>query len=239
MLTTILFDLDGTLIPFQQDEFIRAYFKALVRRLVPMGYDGDQLVRALWKGVDAMVRNDGAVTNRQLFWNIFTQELGIQAMALESILDDFYTREFDGVRAVMEADVDRSGLIRGLRRKGYYLILATNPVFPASAIQTRLSWVGLAASDFEYVTAYENSRRSKPNPGYYQDILSHTGRRAEECLMIGNNPVDDMPARELGMEVRLVTDCIENPKGLSINGYPHGTFAELEEILNGLPPLQR
>ena len=32
MLTTILFDLDGTLAPFAQDEFIRVYFKALVSR---------------------------------------------------------------------------------------------------------------------------------------------------------------------------------------------------------------
>lgn len=235
MLTTILFDMDGTLVPFQQDAFIRAYFKALIKRLAPMGYDGDQLVKALWRGVDAMVRNDGAVTNRQVFWNVFTQDLGIQAMALESILDDFYTREFDGVRSVMEADADRSGLIRGLREKGYCLILATNPVFPASAIETRLHWVGLAASDFQYVTTYENSRRSKPNPGYFQDILARVGRRAEECLMIGNNPLDDMPARELGMEVYLVTDCVENPKGLPTGGYPQGTFAELEKFLNELP----
>ena len=52
MLNTILFDLDGTLAPFQQDEFVRVYFGLLVRRLVPMGYDGEKLVRALWKGVE-------------------------------------------------------------------------------------------------------------------------------------------------------------------------------------------
>ena len=40
MLNTILFDLDGTLAPFNQDEFIRAYFGALTRRLAPMGYNG-------------------------------------------------------------------------------------------------------------------------------------------------------------------------------------------------------
>ena len=40
MLTTVLFDLDGTLLPFVQAEFIQAYFKTLLRRLGPMGYDG-------------------------------------------------------------------------------------------------------------------------------------------------------------------------------------------------------
>lgn len=42
-MNTILFDLDGTLAPFQQDEFINAYFGLLVKKLTPMGYHGDQL----------------------------------------------------------------------------------------------------------------------------------------------------------------------------------------------------
>ena len=48
MLTTILFDLDGTLLPFVQDEFIQTYFETLLHRLVPMGYDGEKLTKALW-----------------------------------------------------------------------------------------------------------------------------------------------------------------------------------------------
>lgn len=237
MLDMILFDLDGTLAPFLQDEFIRAYFQLLVRRLAPMGYEADKLVQSLWKGVDAMIQNDGSVTNRQKFWEVFTGDLGIQALALESALDDFYGREFDAVRSVLREDADRSGLIRSLREKGYRLVLATNPVFPAVAVETRLRWVDLTASDFDYVTTYENSRRSKPNPGYYQDILRHMEQRGDACLMVGNNPVDDMAAREAGMSVFLVTDCIENPGGLPVEDYPHGSFRELEALLEKLPKL--
>lgn len=237
MLDMILFDLDGTLAPFLQDEFIRAYFQLLVRRLAPMGYEADKLVQSLWKGVDAMIQNDGSVTNRQKFWEVFTGDLGIQALALESALDDFYGREFDAVRSVLREDADRSGLIRSLRDKGYRLVLATNPVFPAVAVETRLRWVDLTASDFDYVTTYENSRRSKPNPGYYQDILRHMEQRGDACLMVGNNPVDDMAAREAGMSVFLVTDCIENPDGLPVEDYPHGSFRELETLLEKLPKL--
>ena len=235
MLNTILFDLDGTLAPFAQDEFIQVYFKALVQRLTPMGYDGKKLVAALWKGVDAMVSNDGSQTNRQRFWDTFTRELGIQALALESILEDFYAREFDSVRSVMRENADRGPLIRGLREKGYTLVLATNPVFPAAAVETRLRWVGLASGDFDWVTTYENSRRSKPDPDYYRDILARIGKRGEECLMIGNNPVDDMAALEAGMSAYLVTDCIENPGGVPVERYPHGSFRMMQASLEKLP----
>ena len=237
MLDTILFDLDGTLAPFAQDEFIRVYFKALVSRVTPMGYKPDDMIDALWQGVSAMTGNDGSRTNRQIFWESFTQKLGIQALALENILNDFYAREFDSVRTVLRETADRGPLLRGLRERGYGLVLATNPIFPAVAVETRLGWVGLRAEDFDYVTTYENSRRSKPNPDYYRDILSHIGRQGENCLMAGNNPVDDAAALQAGISVYLVTDYMENPDGVPIEDYPHGSFRDLTARLEALPAL--
>ena len=93
------------------------------------------------------------------------------------------------------------------------------------------------SADFDYVTTYENSRRSKPNPAYYQDILTRTGKRPEECMMIGNSPSEDMAAQALGLSVCLVTDYLENPGDLPINAYPHGSFQELAAYLNALPKL--
>ena len=237
MLDTILFDLDGTLAPFAQDEFIRVYFKALVSRVTPMGYKPDDMIDALWQGVSAMTGNDGSRTNRQIFWESFTQKLGIQALALENILNDFYAREFDSVRTVLRETADRGPLLRGLRERGYGLVLATNPIFPAVAVETRLGWVGLRPEDFDYVTTYENSRRSKPNPDYYRDILSHIGRQGENCLMAGNNPVDDAAALQAGISVYLVTDYMENPDGVPIEDYPHGGFRDLAASLERLPAL--
>ncbi len=39
MLKTILFDLDGTLLPMDQDEFIRDYFQRLAQKVSPLGYE--------------------------------------------------------------------------------------------------------------------------------------------------------------------------------------------------------
>lgn len=238
MLDTILFDLDGTLVPFVQAEFVQVYFKALAERVAPMGYKPDALIDALWTGSAAMTANDGSVTNRQCFWECFTQRLGIQALALESILEDFYAREFDAARSVLREQADRGPLLRGLREKGYSLVLATNPIFPAVAVETRLSWVGLTAGDFDWVTTYENSRSSKPNPAYYRDILERMGKRGENCLMVGNNPAEDMAALQAGMSVYLVTDYLENADGRPLEAYPRGTFQELALSLDRLPALR-
>lgn len=238
MRNTILFDLDGTLVPFMQDDFIKAYFGALVKRVAPMGYDGEKIIKALWKGTGAMLKNDGQFTNRQVFWESFAADLGYGVLSLESILEDFYRNEFNAVSATLKESADRSGLIRALREKGYTLVLATNPIFPAVAVESRLKWIGLSPEDFDYVTTYENSRSSKPNPAYYQEILAHMGRKADQCLMIGNNPSDDGAAEKVGITTWLVTDYLENADDLPIDGFACHTFPELEKALLALPVVE-
>ena len=62
-LTTVFFDLDGTLLPMDEDIFTQAYFKGLVQKLMPRGYEQEPLVKAIWGGVKAMLTNTGACTN--------------------------------------------------------------------------------------------------------------------------------------------------------------------------------
>jgi hypothetical protein len=49
-LTTILFDLDGTLLPMDNEAFTKGYFKLLAAKLAPHGYEPKQLVDAIWAG---------------------------------------------------------------------------------------------------------------------------------------------------------------------------------------------
>ena len=55
--------------------------------------------------------------------------------------------------------------------------------------------------------------------------------------MVGNTPGDDMAALQAGLAVYLVTDCLENPGGVMVEDYPHGSFRELEARLAALPRL--
>ena len=55
-ITTILFDLDGTLLPMDLDEFTRGYFKLLAAKMAPRGYEPRQLMGSIAAGIDAMVK---------------------------------------------------------------------------------------------------------------------------------------------------------------------------------------
>ena len=69
MIKNVLFDLDGTLLPMDQDEFIKSYFSHLVMKFVPLGYDKDKLIKSVFNGTMAMVQNDGKMSNEDVFWD--------------------------------------------------------------------------------------------------------------------------------------------------------------------------
>lgn len=227
MIKYVLFDLDGTLLPMDQDVFVRAYFGALAKKLAPYGYESEGLIKAIWQGMGAMIQNDGALTNEERFWGVFDAVYGNRARADKWVLDEFYERDFDAIRAVCGFDKRARAVLDLVKERGLTAVLATNPVFPPLATEKRMGWAGLAPSDFAFFTHYENSRHCKPSLAYYADILAHLGADATECLMVGNDVREDMVASTLGMSVFLLTDCLINKDGSDISKYPRGDFLAL------------
>ena len=136
--------------------------------------------------------------------------------------------------AVCGHDPRAAEAIHEIRSLGYRTILATNPLFPPIATQSRIRWAGLEPEDFEWVTTYDNSGFCKPNPDYYREILSKRGLKPEECAMVGNDVGEDMIAETLGMRVFLLTPCLINKVGTDISRYPNGGFPELLEFVRSL-----
>lgn len=231
MITTVLFDLDGTLLPMDQEIFVKDYFGRLARFMAPHGYDPQALVETVWKGTFAMVSNDGACTNEEAFWRVFTARFGEAARQDEPLLEAFYQQEFPAVRQVCGHNPTAAALVARLRQQGVTVALATNPIFPAVATRQRIRWAGLREEDFQLVTTYENSRHCKPNPAYYRDVAAALGVDPHECLMVGNDVGDDLPAAELGMDVFILTDCLINKDNVDLSSLPHGGFAQLEKKL--------
>lgn len=220
-----MFDLDGTLLPLFQEEFVKVYFGLLCKKLAPFGYQPDDTVKAVWAGTRGMVKNDGSRKNIEIFWEVFRKMLNGLPDA-KPFCDEFYTNEFDGVKSVLKYEVSRREQIERLKAAGLRLVLATNPVFPTNAFKTRLKWVGLDYSDFEYVTDYGNSSFCKPNPAYYKEIMDKLSLDPTECLMIGNNVTEDMAAAQTGMSVFLVPEFLENPNELDYSEFMQGTLDE-------------
>ena len=122
--------------------------------------------------------------------------------------------------------------VRKLKEKGFSLVLATNPLFPAVATESRVKWAGLSVDDFLLYTTYENCHYCKPNPKYYEELTKRLSLDPKECLMVGNDVEEDMIAETLGMRVFLLTDCLINKRNVPIDRYPHGGFDELLAFLN-------
>lgn len=74
MLKAILFDLDGTLLPMDQDTFVNAYFTEILKKFVPLGYDGKKLTKNLWEGTKAMIENDGKKLTKK-FFGIYSKKI--------------------------------------------------------------------------------------------------------------------------------------------------------------------
>lgn len=231
-ITTILFDLDGTLLPMDQDVFVGTYLKLLAKKLAGHGYDPEALVGNVWAGVKSMITNKGEYNNEEAFWRTFDAIYGEDVRRDIPLFEEYYKNEFQQVQAVCGFNPQAVELIRYVKDKGLRTVLATNPLFPVIATASRIRWAGLQKEDFELVTTYENSKHCKPNPDYYKDILVELGVEPEECLMVGNDVSEDMVAESLGMKVFLLTDCLINKEKKEISIYPHGDFAKLREYIN-------
>ena len=234
IIKAVLFDLDGTLLPLDQDLFVKTYFGAMSLKLAQYGFDREKMIQTVWGGTASMIANTSDLTNEDVLWAYFTSVYGDESAAAKPIFEDFYRNEFQNVKEVTSPDPRAAEVITMLKKRGIRVILATNPLFPSIATKSRIRWAGLSPDDFELYTTYENSKRCKPNPDYYLEILAKTGLMAEECVMVGNDVEEDMIAQDLGMKVFLLTDCLISRNNTDISQYPNGGFDELITYLNAL-----
>ena len=234
MIKVIMFDLDGTLLPMDQDTFVKVYFGGLGKKLEPLGYDAKKVADAVLSGVIAMTKNDGKVTNEVLFWNKFAELLGEDVRNHNDLFEDYYNNEFQKVREVCGFSEHAKEAILLAKEKGLRVVLATSPMFPKIATESRIRWAGLEPEDFEMYTTYEDYNFAKPSLGYYKDVISRLGVLPEECVMVGNDVLEDMVSSELGVKTFLLTDCIINRKNLDYSKHEQGDFLKLIEFIKDL-----
>ena len=229
----ILFDLDGTLLPMDYDEFTKGYFMLLTKAAAVHGYTYETLIPAMWKGVSAMVKNDRSKLNRDAFWEVFAEIFGPEVYSHIPTFDAFYGADFHKTKELTAPNPLAIEAVRLAHEKADKVVLATNPLFPEVAIKARLSFIGLELCDFDLVPTYDNFGSCKPNPLYFKEIAEKIGVDPKECLMIGNNTEEDIEAsRAVGLSTYLVTDCLI-AEG-DIPNTPSGSFADLVDYIKSI-----
>ena len=238
-MNTVIFDLDGTLLPMPSQElFLEEYFKALSIKLIPYGLDPHVITKAIWAGIAAMIKNDGTMSNEQRFWEIFCGLTGKNMEELEPMFMEFYQNEFAAAKNAVSHTPVANLCIQELKEKGYQMILATNPVFPQIATYARMEWAGLNPKDFELITTYENSSYCKPNLKYYEEILRKISRKPQDCIMIGNDVKEDMCVSLMGMDTFLLTDCLIHEKEDDLTLFKQGDFQDLYDMIHNFKILK-
>jgi FMN phosphatase YigB (HAD superfamily) len=227
MIKYVFFDLDGTLLPMNQDDFIKGYLESLTRKLASYGYEPTAIGKAIYSSVFAMIKNDGSITNEHAFWNNLKLIYGDNARDNEQIYIDYYQNEFEYNKKNCWVNEKSKIVIDKIKDLGLKMVLATNPLFPKIATDQRIAWAGIDKNIFELITTYENSSYCKPNIKYYEEILGKLGANPKECLMVGNDALEDTVTLEIGMKAFLLTDCLINTKDIDINKFKHGGFDDL------------
>ncbi|MFZ5815011.1 MAG: HAD family hydrolase [Bacillota bacterium] len=235
MRKTILFDLDGTLLPIDTELFTRHYMKELAAfagHLIPP----NQLVEQVMASTYEMIANtDPSLTNAQVFARDFFPKVGKEEAEMMPIFDAFYIERFPVLKRTCPG---LPGLARRVVEtavaKGFEIVLATNPIFPRRAVEERMRWVEIDDLPWRLVTVYEEMHACKPQPAYYQEVLQIIGRQPAECMMVGNDVQEDGVAARLGMEVFFVTDFLIDRKGTALPPDRSGTLADFLRYLESL-----
>lgn len=227
----VFFDLDGTLLSLDLDEFLNQYFNALTIKVSPF-VEPKSFMKALMESTQTMLYNDGSKTNEETFMDAFFQRMNNEPQQLLPVFEDFYLNEFKSLGRNITARPEARQAVDLAAAGGAQVVLATNPVFPRAAVDARLEWAGLANYPFRHITSYENSSYCKPNPKYYGEILEATGLRGEDCLMVGNDSKEDLVAAELGFDTFLLEDHLLD-RGSPYQPTWRGSWPDLLKVLGG------
>ncbi|PUU88856.1 MAG: haloacid dehalogenase domain-containing protein hydrolase, partial [Halanaerobium sp.] len=231
-----LFDLDGTLLNIEVDEFLKYYFGALSEKFSDLCDSKEEFIGLLTASTEKMIRNDGSRSNQEAFMDDFMEKLNVEeedeAQKIKGRFDNFYQTDFRELAKYFKLDKETPAeIIKYLKSKGKKLVLATNPLFPVEAVEARLEWVNIDPTDFALITNYENMSYAKPNPEYYQEILEKIEESPDNCLMIGNDLKEDAIASRLGIETMIVEDKLIEREDSSFDIAWQGTLKELKELI--------
>lgn len=237
--TTLLFDLDGTLVDLRPTGLrIRFMIRAFLRFFgaIPSW----QIPRAFSQAMHNLQNNTSEKTNYEEFVDTLASYSKAGPAEIERRTRLLISEDFSRFSSSFIPIPDAYETLLLARKLGYRVVLATNPVWPIDAILMRISWGGLHLFPFDFISHSEIMTRAKPSPEYYEQLLDMLATSPDDCLMIGNDPVKDLPAREAGIRTFLLerpemkvnwTEIAKDPR---LDGW--GSLPDLQEWIRSKAP---
>ncbi len=235
MISTLLLDLDHTLLTNDMQTFLPAYLKLLSNHLADL-VDPGRMVEVLMTGTQAMLDNmDPTRTLEQVFNQHFYPTLGLDQTTTAARIETFYSQDFGQLENITGQRPAAIRIVEFAFEQGLDVVIATNPLFPKIAVDQRLKWANLPPGDYDFslISSFEHFHFAKPHPEYFAEILGRLGRSPSEAAMLGDDlALDIHPAHALGLSVFHVGDE-SNPS------FDCGTLEDaltwLQSILNSKP----
>jgi FMN phosphatase YigB (HAD superfamily) len=209
LLKAALFDLDNTLIHFDEREFFEAYVPEISKVFSDLMPPETLLEKLLLSTQMLVMNNNGQMSNADYFMSSFSQGYEKYRDEIWRRFLKFYETEFDKFKSLVSVMPDVREVFVKLKKMGVKLVIASNPIWPEIVQRKRLAWAGLGDWNFELVTHIENMSHCKPHIGYYLEVCQKIDEKPDGCLMIGNDPVNDLIVATIGMKTFLVTESSE------------------------------
>lgn len=227
----VLFDLDGTLLGVDMQQFIPAYLDGLAVRLADLAHRR-QVARVMREAViDILTRVDGRQTLEERMLVYLKEHLEIPAERYQAALDAFCQENLDELHPLIQGHPLATELLAASQARGWQIVLATNPIFPRRIIDARIAWAGLDANQFTFITDYETSRHCKPHREYFHEVLDRLKLPPEACLMVGNDTQHDMAAGRAGLLTCLLTPWLIDHRETRFPADWQGSHEELLSLL--------
>jgi FMN phosphatase YigB (HAD superfamily) len=219
-ISTLLFDLDNTLIMFDERAFIPIYGKhvhAYFKEEIP---SYEKFMQLFLQSTHMMLQEGPkGFTNNDKFAANFAPKVNLSNDEILKRFMDFYKKGFDDLKSIITPAPKAQELIR-FASKHFEIVAATNPLFPLVATEKRLVWGGIGTNEIPWleVTSADDYSTAKPYLEYYKELLTSINKTPSECLMIGNDKVNDMVAGQLGIKTFLIeNDNDESAKIIKTN----------------------
>ena len=203
-ITTILFDIDQTLLLFDDQEFIKIYVKLIHEYFEKEQPDLSKFIDIFLTSTNKMTdRSNSELDNLSKFAVDFESRIGVSQAEIIKRFELFYHTEFTQVCQIMKAHPISQELL-SFASDHFLLVAATNPLFPSVANEIRLKQGGLDMISWTEVTSAEDYHYTKPYIEFFEELLTRINREPSECIMIGDDPINDMAAGKLGIKTFLV-----------------------------------